>query len=55
MIKHKTQRGFKVITFYDDYQEECSIQKSSAAFDDYILVNNIKTYINNSIEIKRDA
>lgn len=32
----KTNRGFALIEFTDDYGEGCSLQKSSAAEDDFI-------------------
>jgi hypothetical protein len=32
----KTKRGFQIGTFYDRYGKECSIQKSSLAFEDCI-------------------
>ena len=31
--KSKTSRGFSVLTFYDDYNKECSLQKSSSIED----------------------
>ena len=31
-----TERGFKVGKFRDSYNNDCSIQKSSSAMDDYI-------------------
>lgn len=36
MKKSKTNRGFGLIQFTDSYNVDCSIQKSSAALDDYI-------------------
>jgi hypothetical protein len=35
---NKTQRGFENTKFKDSYDNECSIQKSSAAADDYIWI-----------------
>lgn len=32
----KTKRGFAIYKFKDSYGKECSIQKSSAAADDFI-------------------
>lgn len=32
----RTERGFEIGTFYDRYDQECSIQKSSLAFEDCI-------------------
>jgi hypothetical protein len=32
----KTNRNFDIASFKDVYDEECSLQKSSAASDDYI-------------------
>ena len=32
----KTQRGFSLIEFVDDYGEKCSLQKSSSALEDKI-------------------
>lgn len=32
----KTERGFSFLKFKDSYDENCSIQMSSAASDDYI-------------------
>ena len=40
--KNKTARGFTIYNFLDDNGEECSIQKSSAAEDDYIWLGNLK-------------
>ncbi len=31
--RNKTNRGFNVLTFYDDYNIECSLQKSSSVVD----------------------
>ena len=36
MERDETQRGFGIYKFTDSYNEKCSIQKSSAAMDDYI-------------------
>lgn len=36
MKKSTTNRGFKMVSFKDRYDQECSIQKSSLAFEDCI-------------------
>ena len=32
----RTQRGFEIITFHDHYNQACSLQQSSLAFEDAI-------------------
>jgi len=36
MEKEKTNRGFSIFNFKDRYNQECSLQKSSLAFEDAI-------------------
>lgn len=36
MIKSHTNRGFRYIEFEDRYDQKCSVQKSSLAFEDAI-------------------
>jgi hypothetical protein len=36
MKKEKTERGFDLINFVDRYDNECSLQKSSLAFEEAI-------------------
>lgn len=36
MDKKKTNRGFSLINFIDRYGKECSLQKSSLAFEDCV-------------------
>ena len=36
MEKEKTERGFSVIKFKDRYDSECSLQKSSLAFENCV-------------------
>jgi hypothetical protein len=38
MELEKTPRGFKLGKFKDSYDNDCSIQKSSSAMDDYIWI-----------------
>lgn len=43
----KTERGFNLIQFHDDYRELCDIQKSSSAEGDKIWlgIHNVKPMI----------
>lgn len=46
-FKNKTPRGFSNVDFIDRYEQECSIQKSSLAFEDAIWlgITNVKPQI----------